>query len=78
MNEHIRWTVIFMMFWVATVVFRLGYADDVTDWLVWWLSLGVAFGFPVAIGYNIAMYRFYNQTHRITFVDEDEAEKSNE
>lgn len=74
MNDNLRWSVVCMVFWVATVVFRLGYADDVTSWPVWFVTLGIAFGFPVAIGYNLAMYRFYKRPHRIIFDDEDEVE----
>lgn len=73
--KHLQWAVVCLLFWISTVTFRLAYASDVTDWLVWWISLGVAFGFPVAIGYNLACWRFYTKSHHVRF-DDDEDEKA--
>lgn len=73
--RNIQWAIVCLLLWGSTVMFRLAYASDVTSWPVWIVSLGVAFGLPVAIGYNLACYRFYTKTHTLQFDDDEDEEK---
>jgi len=72
--RNLQWAVVCIVFWAATVTFRLAYASDVTDWAVWWTTLLVGPFFLIMVGYNLASWRFYSRTHSIALPEESDTE----
>jgi len=47
------------------VVFRLGFASDIQDIVLWWVTLPIAFLLPALFGYNFARWRFFKRYYTI-------------